>query len=108
MQKINYNDKIRNNGSSPSGQWSAENANEVKRVVNQNALTVQEQYARKTDIIKANAEYVDISGTALPQPAKSNGWTWLMGNKTYTQNNGASITIVKNNLPSLVRVAPMS
>lgn len=97
MQKINYTDKVKNNGVSPSGMWTAENATEVKRVVNANAQEVIEQYAKKAELIKVNAEYIAVSSTALPQPNQTNGWT-ILGGGTYTQNNGAPITVADGEL----------
>ncbi|WP_099369843.1 CotH kinase family protein [Sphingobacterium sp. 1.A.5] len=96
MKSINYNNKIANNGATPNGIFTAKDANEIKQVVNDNAQEVENDYAKKADLSKVQAEHINVTGTVLPTPTTS-GWAILAPN-TYTQAGKPNVVVPLNNL----------
>lgn len=66
MKQINYTDKIQNGGITPNGIFSANDANEIKNVVNTNAQEVAEKYVSKDDYVLGISGTVTTTQT-LPQ-----------------------------------------
>ncbi|MEJ5092867.1 hypothetical protein GEO21_22715, partial [Sphingobacterium faecium] len=73
MKQIKYTDKITNRGTTPSGVFSANDANEIKKVVNDNANEVVNNYVNKADYALGVTGNISVEMTLTQLNALNDG-----------------------------------